>query len=251
MCGRIGLDVPWEELFGYFQLVKPTNMVPEMPPRFNIAPTQPLLMVNTSINNQREASLVRWGLVPTWVKDPKEFTLLINARAETVMEKPSFKTAIRHRRTLVPASGFYEWQRFGKGQKSQPYWVRPKDGGIVAFGGLMETYSDPNGSEIDTGCVISTDTNESFAKIHHRLPLVIKPEDFDRWLDCRTQEPRDVADLMVPVDDDYFECIPISDAVNKVANTGAEIQTPIELPAGPRSIEKPSKKKDDGQLSMF
>ncbi len=248
MCGRIGLDVPWEELFGYFQLVKPINMVPEMPPRFNIAPTQPLLMVNTSINNQREASLVRWGLVPAWVKDPKEFTLLINARAETVLEKPSFKTAVRHRRTLVPASGFYEWQRFGKGQKSQPYWVRPKNGGIVAFGGLMETYSDPNGSEIDTGCVISTDTNESFAKIHHRLPLVIKPEDFDRWLDCRTQEPRDIADLMVPVDNDYFECIPISDAVNKVSNTGADIQNPIELPAEPQPLKK---KKDDGQLSMF
>jgi len=246
MCGRIGLDVPWEELFNYFNLIKPVAMVPEMPPRFNIAPTQPLLMIN-SINNQYEATLVRWGLVPSWVKDPKEFTLLINARAETVLEKPSFKTAVRHRRTLVPASGFYEWQRFGKGQKSQPYWVRPKNGGIVAFGGLMETYADPNGSEIDTGCVISTDANASFSKIHHRLPLVIKPDDFERWLDCRTQEPRDVTDLMTPVDDDYFEYIPISDAVNKVSNTGAEIQKPVELPSEPRS----QKKKDDGQLSMF
>ena len=247
MCGRIGLDVSAEELFGHFQLVKPVDIISQMPPRFNIAPTQPLLMVHTSFNNQREASLVRWGLVPAWVKDPKEFTLLINARAETVLEKPSFKTAIRHRRTLVPASGFYEWQRFGKGQKSQPYWVRPKNGGIVAFGGLMETYFDANGSEIDTGCVISTDTNKSFAKIHHRLPLVIKSEDFDRWLDCRTQEPRDVVDLMTPVDDDYFECVPISDAVNKVSNTTPEIQNPIELPSEPRA----QKKKDDGQLSMF
>ena len=216
--------VSWEELYGYFNLIKPVEMKPEMPPRYNIAPTQPILTIGIGASGKREAQLVRWGLVPSWVKDPKQFTLLINARAETAAEKSSFRAAMCHRRVLVPASGFYEWQRFGKGEKSQPYWVRPKNGGIVAFGGLVETWSEPGGSEIDTGCIISTDTNDNFRAIHNRLPMVVKPQDFDRWLDCKTQEPRDVADLMQPVDNDYFECIPISDAVNKVANTHPDIQ---------------------------
>ena len=246
MCGRFGLEVAWAELFAYFNLIPTVQTNPEMPPRYNIAPTQPILMIGNGEDGRRSSLLVRWGLVPNWVKEPKEFTLLINARAETAIEKPSFRTAMRHRRMLVPASGFYEWKRYGKGQKSQPYWVRPKDGSIVAFGGLMETWSDATGSEVDTGCIISTDANESFKNIHHRLPLVIHPQDFDRWLDCKTQEPRDVLDLMRPVDDDYFECIPVSDAVNKVANTSPDIQKPVEPRVPP--VAKPA---DDDQLSMF
>ena len=142
---------------------------------------------------------MRWGFVPAWVKDPKEFTLLVNARSETAAEKPSFRTAMRHRRVLIPASGFYEWQRFGKGQKSQAYWVRPKDGGVMAFAGLMETWSDANGSEIDTACILTTQANTSVSAIHHRLPMIVHPDSFDRWLDVRGSEPREVADLLAPV----------------------------------------------------
>ena len=243
MCGRIGLEVPWEELFGYFNLIRPVEMGEEMPPRYNIAPTQPIVMVGDGADGQREGMLVRWGLVPSWVKDPKSFTLLVNARSETAIEKPSFRSAMRHRRMLIPASGFYQWQRFGKGQPSQAYWVRPKKGNIVAFGGLMETWSDPNGSEIDTGCILTTEANKSFSAIHHRLPLVIQPEDFTRWLDCKTQEPRDVADLLKPVEDDYFEAIPVGDAVNKVANAGRDIQERVE----PGAVEEEAGE----QLSMF
>lgn len=246
MCGRIGLEVTWAELVGYFNLIPTSPVGEDMPPRYNIAPTQPIVMIGNGETGRREAMLVRWGLVPQWVKDPKDFTLLVNARAETAIDKPSFRTAMRHRRTLVPASGFYEWKRYGKGQKSQPYWVRPRNGDIVAFGGLMETWSDASGSEVDTGCIISTDTNDSFRQIHHRLPLVIHPKDFDRWLDCKSQEPRDVLDLMQPVENDYFEMIPVSDAVNKVANISPDIQKRVE----PQSqiAEEPA---DDDQLSMF
>ncbi len=252
MCGRASLDISWNVLVELLNIMRPISMQPEMPPRYNIAPTQPLLMVGNGYDGNREALLVRWGLVPTWVKDPKKFTLLINARAETAIEKPSFRNAMRHRRMLVPASGFYEWKRFGKGQKSQPYLVRPKDGGLFAFGGLMETYADPNGSEIDTGCIISTDTNQSFAQIHHRLPLVIYPKNYTRWLDCKTQEPRDVLDLMQPVRNDYFEWIPISDAVNKVANSGKEIQDQVESIARETPETSDSEpKKPSSQLSMF
>lgn len=227
MCGRFALDASWDEILKHFEAASP-QQAEEMPPRYNIAPTQPIIMVTNSASDQREAMLVRWGLVPRWVKDPADFTLLVNARSETAAEKPSFKSAMRHRRTLVPASGFYEWKRFGKGHKSQPYWVPSKDGGIVAFGGLVETWSDPNGSEIDSGCIITTAANDSFAEIHHRLPLVIQPQDFERWLDCRTQEPRDISDLLRPVEDDYFEAVPVGEAVNKVANSGRDIQQRVE-----------------------
>jgi putative SOS response-associated peptidase YedK len=249
MCGRFGLESAWEELFEYFNLVRPQQMAQEMPPRYNIAPTQPIVVVANNYRGgdaEREGALVRWGFVPSWVKDPKEFTLLVNARSETAAEKPSFRNAMRHRRVLIPATGFYEWHRFGKGQPSQAYWVRPKNGGIMAFGGLMETWSDPNGSEIDTACVLTTVANESFSAIHHRLPVIIQPDCFDRWLNVRGSEPREVEDLMAPVDDDFLETIPVSNAVNKVANTGRDIQTRVEpiRPANPKSDT-------DDQYSMF
>lgn len=246
MCGRFGLEARWQELFEFFDLTRPKTMGEDMPPRYNIAPTQPIVTVGIGGDGQREGSLVRWGLVPSWVKDPKEFTLLVNARSETAIEKPSFRTAMRHRRILIPASGFYEWQRFGKGQPSQAFWVRPKAGGIVAFGGLVETWSDTNGSEIDTGCVLTTGSNPSFSEIHHRMPVVIQPADFDRWLDVKSQEPRDVIDLMQPVHDEYFKTIPVSNAVNKVSNTGRDIQNRVE-PVSPAK----SKQDDNDQLSMF
>ena len=251
MCGRIGLIVPWQELFDYFNLIRPRQMGENqtgeiMPPRYNIAPTQPIVMVANGPTGQREGMLVRWGLIPQWVKHPKDFPLLVNARSETAIEKPSFKSAIRHRRTLVPVSGFYEWKRFGKGKKSQPYWVPPKHGGIVALGGVMETWSGADGSEVDTGCILTTDANDSFRSIHHRLPLVIQPENFERWLDCKNQEPREVLDLMRPVADEYFKAILIGDAVNKVANNGPEIQERIG------SEIKSSQSSDDGaQMSML
>lgn len=244
MCGRFSLEADWDVLAELFGLAPPSPPLAQMPPRYNIAPTQPIAMALDGNSGVREAMLVRWGLVPGWVKEPENFTLLINARAETVAEKPSFRAAMRHRRALVPASGFYEWKRFGKGRKSQAYWVRPRHGGVVAFGGLMETYAHPNGSEIDTGCILTTAANDNFAAIHHRLPLVIHPQDFDRWLDCRTQEPRDVGGLMRPVNDDYFEAIPVGDAVNKVANSDKGIQTRVE-PEAEREEEA------DQQLSML
>lgn len=174
--------------------------------------------------------------------------LLINARSETAAEKASFRAAMRHRRALIPASGFYEWKRFGPGQ-AQAYWVKPRDGGIVAFGGLMETWAEPGGSEMDTAAILTTPANERIAHIHHRMPVVIKPVDFDRWLDCIGNEPRDVAELMRPVEPDFFEAVPVSDAVNKVANSGPEIQERVEPMEEPVAGVKP--KPDDGQMSLF
>ena len=148
----------------------------------------------------RQALLVRWGLITVVGKDPGIFRCSSMHAPKTAIDKASFKAAMRHRRILIPASGFYEWQPTDKesGEPSQAYWIRPKNGGLVAFAGLMETWAAPDGSEIDTGAILTTHANADIAHIHDRMPVVIRPEDFTRWLDCRTQEPRDVADLMVP-----------------------------------------------------
>ena len=144
--------------------------------------------------------LVRWGFMPGWVKDPRDFPLLINARAETAIGKASFRAAMRHRRILVPASGFFEWRRpEEKGAKAQAYFIRPKQGEIVAFAGLMETWSSADGSEVDTGAILTTAANADISRLHERMPVVIRPEDFSRWLDCRTQEPQAVRLLPLEV----------------------------------------------------
>ncbi len=194
---------------------------------------------------------MRWGFTPGWVKDPKEFPLLINARSETAIGKASFRAAMRHRRILIPASGFYEWHRPSKesGEKAQAYWIRPRRGGVIAFAGLMETWSSADGSEVDTGAILTTKANSAISSIHDRMPVVIQPEDFSRWLDCKTQEPREVVDLMQPVQEDFFEAIPVSDKVNKVANMGPDLQDPVPLEKVLRPPEK--KASDDGQLSFF
>lgn len=165
-------------------------------------------------------------------------------------------TDLNHRRALIPASGFYEWRRDGK-NKSQPYWVRPRNGGIVAFGALVETWSGADGSQIDTTGILTTSANGLLRPIHQRMPVVVKPEDFARWLDCKTLLPKDVADIMRPVQDDFFEAIPVSEKVNKVANTSPDLQTRVEesLTAEqslPKRKKKPGPEEDSGdQLSMF
>jgi putative SOS response-associated peptidase YedK len=254
MCGRFALTATPEEVRELLGLLE----LEGFPARYNIAPTQPILVVVAGERQEagsnlpdRRALLVRWGLTPTWVKDPKNFPLLLNARAESAIGKASFRAAMRHRRVLIPASGFYEWHRPDKesGEKSQAYWIRPRDGGIVAFAGLMETWSSADGSEVDTGAILTTAANRPISAIHDRMPVIIKPEDFARWLDCKTQEPREVADLMVPADDTMFEAIAVSDLVNKVANMGAELQVPMAV----QPPLRPTRKHDpnEGQLRLF
>ena len=251
MCGRFALTTRPEEIEAIFALLE----LDPFPSRYNIAPTQPILLVMAGDRREsgsnlpdRKALLVRWGLIPGWAKNPADLPLLINARSETAAEKPAFRAALRHRRALIPASGFYEWKRDGKG-KPQPFWVRPKRGGVVAFAGLMETYAEPGGSEIDTAAVLTTAASADLAGIHDRMPVVINPEDFGRWLDCRASEPTDVADLMHPPEPGLFETIPVSDKVNKVANMGADLQERVEAAGEER--EPRSKPADARQLNLF
>ncbi|MCR9139114.1 MAG: SOS response-associated peptidase [Alphaproteobacteria bacterium] len=254
MCGRFALTATADALQAFFEATE----LERHEPRFNIAPTQPIVMIRTNGDvirrdgdnrPDRESLFVRWGLLPSWVKDPNDFPLLINARAETAAGKASFKAPMRHRRTLIPASGFYEWQRAGR-NKPQAYWVRPRDGDIVAFAGLMDTWSSVDGSEIDTGAVLTIQANSAINHIHHRMPVVIRPEHFARWLDCKTQEPRDVADLLTPIDEDFFEAIPVSDKVNKAANIGPDLQDEVEIVPEPEKAS-PDVLRPSDQLTLF
>ncbi|MDH6229993.1 putative SOS response-associated peptidase YedK [Mesorhizobium soli] len=256
MCGRFSLTASPKEVDAAFSLPD----LEAFPPRYNIAPTQPILMVVAGEPRERGSNLpdrhsllVRWGLIPTWVKDTREFPLLINARSETATEKASFRTAMRHRRALIPASGFYEWRQVG-GKRTQAYWIRPKHGGVIAFGSLMETYAEPGGSEMDTGAILTTKASRDIAHIHDRMPVVIHQQDFSRWLDCRFQEPRDVADLMRPVEPDFFEAVPVSDLVNKVANTDPRIQERVEPLEGlepPKPERRKASPAAQHQMTLF
>ena len=248
MCGRFSLLAAPEELSILFGGIT----LDDFPPRYNIAPTQPILAVSAGQAALPEEQLVRWGLIPHWVKDPNEFTLIINARSETATTKASFKTAMRHRRVLIPATGFYEWHRpEDRKQPKQAYWIKPVDDGVVCFAGLVETWMGTDGSEMDSGCILTTQSNAQIGNIHHRMPVVIQPEDFERWLDCKTQEPRDVADLMRGVEDGFFDAIAVSDRVNKVTNVGPEVQKPgLAEPQVPAAkTRKP--KDDDNQMDLF
>jgi putative SOS response-associated peptidase YedK len=210
------------------------------------------------INGKRQFALVRWGLLPSWVKDPKTFTLLINARGESAAEKPAFRAAMKLRRCLIPADGFYEWQAVG-GRK-QPFFVRAKSGAPFAFAGLWETWTGPNGEELETAAIVTTQANRTLASIHDRMPVVVPPEAFELWLDCAHVDATTAAVLIQPAPEDLFEAYAVSTAVNRTANdnpklvermaTGAE-PAPVLKPAAPRAPRAKRAKKDDGQASLF
>ena len=234
MCGRFTLTAPPERIAEILGLAG----LDPFPPRYNIAPTQPILIAvaaeatpfGSNLPNRR-ALLARWGLIPSWVKDPKDFPLLFNARSETAATKNAFRGAMRYRRCLVPASGFYEWRRSGR-DKSEPYLLRPANDEPFAFAGLMETWLGADGSEVDTAAILTTGASRRLAPIHDRMPVVVSSGDYERWLDCRSFAPADVADIMRPANDDFFEPVRVSDKVSKVANTAPDIQTPLEDDAG-------------------
>ncbi|MTH96184.1 SOS response-associated peptidase [Roseibium sp. RKSG952] len=247
MCGRFSLTANPEDvraLFGYIEQ-------PNFPPRYNIAPTQPIATVRQE-HGQRHFALVRWGLVPAWVKDPASFTLLINARAETAAEKPSFRVSMRHHRCIVPASGFYEWRRTPDGK--QPFWITPADGSLMALAGLWATWSDADGGDIDTGALLTMESNRMMSEIHHRMPVFLPPGTFDDWLDVGNVPVREAVKLLKPVPDDYLTAVPVSTRVNKVANDDADLQAAVEeqivKPAVSKK-QKPSGAGGSGQLDLF
>jgi putative SOS response-associated peptidase YedK len=252
MCGRYAVTSAPEAirtLFGYAEQ-------PDFPPRYNVAPTQPIAIVRM-VDGRRQFALVRWGLLPSWVQDPKNFSLLINARGESVMDKPAFKAAMKYRRCLVPANGFYDWK--ASATRRQPYYVRAKSRQPLAFAGLWETWTGPNGEELETAAIVTTRANRALADIHDRMPVIVPPDAFDLWLNCNAVDAETAGTLIAPAPEDLLEAYEVSSAVNRTANDHAQLVEPnsaTESEPVPKRAAAAGRRsaragKDDGQGVLF
>ncbi|MFE1600888.1 SOS response-associated peptidase [Methylobacterium sp. ID0610] len=217
MCGRYVILSPPEvfrETYGYGEQ-------PNFPPRHNVAPTQPVPVV-TAEYGRRRFVLMRWGFLPAWVKDPAEFPLIINARIETAAEKPSFRNALRYRRCVFLADGFYEWRR-GGARGMAPYLIRCADGRPMALAGLWETWSSPDGSEIDTAAIVTCGANGLLAALHDRMPAILPPEAVDAWLDLQAVDAKAASDLCRPCPEEWLSLAPANARVNDHRNDDADL----------------------------
>ena len=230
MCGRYSITTPYEELQRLFRLVgAPLNLGAS----YNVAPSHGVPIVRME-KEQRHLRFVRWGLVPSWAKTVGDKPL-INARAETIFDKPSFRTAIRRRRCLVPANGFYEWQSTEQGPK-QPHNIVLSEGGPFAMAGIWEDWMGADGSELESLAIVTTTANKTLAPIHHRMPVILQPSDYGLWLDTTTDLDQ-IRTLMKPAPDPMMRAYPISRLVNSVANDDARLIEPIELDAPPEPTD--------------
>ena len=254
MCGRFVITSPpaaLRAMFGYAEQ-------PNFPPRHNIAPTQPIPVVMIE-NGARHFRLMRWGLLPAWVKDPRKFTLLINARSETVQDKPAFRNAMKRRRCLIPADGYYEWHT-ADGRK-RPFFIHRRDGEPFGLAGLTETWIGPNGEELDTVAIVTAAASPDLAVLHHRVPVTIAPDDFARWLDCAAFEVEAAMALLHAPEEGEFAWHEVSTRVNRVVNDDAQLILPItdeeraaEAPPPKKTAARkvaPPPPEDDGQGSLF
>ncbi|GAB5503683.1 MAG: SOS response-associated peptidase [Pyruvatibacter sp.] len=222
---------------------------PNFPPRWNIAPTQPVPIIRQGADGQRHFVLVRWGLVPDWAREVGSKPLF-NARGETVAEKPAFRSAFKRRRCLVPADGFYEWKP-GSAQPKQPYLIRRRDRAPMAFAGIWEHWQSPEGSELESCSIITTQANATLAPVHHRMPVILDEADWETWIDTSETLGKEALKLLVPSADDLLDIVPVSTRVNAVANDDAALQDEVDpVQAEPQAKAKQDKKPDD-QMTLF
>ncbi len=219
MTGRFALTHSPQAVRDWFGYVEE----PDFPPRYNIAPSQPVAVVHADFS-ARHFTLMRWGFIPAFIKDTSTYPLLINIRAETVQEKSSFRNAFVRRRCLLPADGFYQWQN--RGRSKQPFLLRRPDRGLFALAAIWETWSGMDGSEIDTAGLLTTDANGMLAAISERSPVLIDREAASFWLDPLVK-PTEAAALLRPPPDDMLELVPIAPHVNKADNDGPHVQDEV------------------------
>ncbi|KAM3102735.1 SOS response-associated peptidase [Phormidesmis sp. 146-12] len=208
MCGRFTQSLTGEAIASAFDL----DDIPDWTPRYNIAPTQTVPAI-LSESGDRTFKALRWGLIPTWAKDPAIGARLINARSETVTEKPSFRSAFKKRRCLITADGFYEWQKT-QGKK-QPFYFRLENGQTFGFAGLWEQWSSPEGDLWQTCTILTTDANLLLSQVHDRMPVMLHPEDYDRWLDPQNQDTDALQALLRPYESEAMQSYAVSPLVNR------------------------------------
>ena len=222
MCGRYVAATPPDQLADLFGVTD--VRAPDLGPRWNVAPTMDVYAVAQGSGGERRLGAFRWGLVPWFADDPRGGAKMINARAETVGEKPAFRSALERRRCLVPADGFYEWLRTGK--ERLPHLFTAADGSLLAFAGLWEVWrpkDDPDAEPVRTCTIITTRANGTMRPIHDRMPVILPADAWDRWLDRAPARPGDLADLLGPPPDDLLVSRPVSKRVNNVKNEGADL----------------------------
>jgi putative SOS response-associated peptidase YedK len=214
MCGRYRLSRRKQIIEEHFDSISGTE---DWTPRYNIAPTQPVPVIRQHPKEPiRELSLVRWGLVPSWVKDPSAVARMINARSETASTKPAFSEALKSRRCLVPADGFYEWKKMGK--VKQPYYFEINDGELFAFAGIWDRWKEASGGLLETCSILTTIPNSVASSVHDRMPVILNPDSYDHWLDPGIKDVASVSELLKPYDARPMRCYPVSIRVNNVVN---------------------------------
>jgi len=225
MCGRYRLSRRKQIVEEHFDC---GSDEPDWAPRYNIAPTQsvPVIRQNTK-EPVRKLSLMRWGLIPSWAKDPSVAASMINARAETAATKPAFRDALKSRRCLIPADGFYEWSRTGKAK--QPYCLEVHEGELFAFAGIWDRWKDPSGQWVKSCSILTTTPNAVTAAVHDRMPVILDPDAYDVWLDPGMTKVEAVSDLLKPCDARLMRRYPISTRINHVANDDEGCSAPVEL----------------------
>jgi putative SOS response-associated peptidase YedK len=224
MCGRFTLTVSARVLADLFGV----EDVPFLRPRYNIAPTQPVLVVRKSAETPPEFGELRWGLIPSWAKDAGIGARMINARAETVSEKPAFRSALRRRRCLIPSDGFYEWRKLAGGK--QPYMIRFADGSPFAFAGLWERWHDADGRPVDTCVIVTTNPNDLVAELHDRMPVILPHRHYAEWLGSDTLARERLDELLQPHPSSGMEAYPVSRRVNSPGNDDPECLRRIDQP---------------------
>lgn len=219
MCGRFVIELTPDLVATFFGLAS----VPVLPPRYNVAPTQIVPVIRQGVDGERRLVMMRWGLIPAWAKEVGAG--LINARAETVNEKPSFRQAFRQRRCIIPASGFYEWQKVGKG--NVPYYIRMIDGAPMPFAGIWESWRAPEGQVLESCAILTTNANATVAPIHERMPVILSPDAFLPWLDPNLHDAAHLTALLAPCPPGHVEVYPVSSLVNSPANDSPACIEPV------------------------
>ncbi len=225
MCGRYKLSRRKQVVEENFDC---GSDEPDWAPRFNVAPTQPVPVIRQNPKEPiRELSLMRWGLIPAWSKDSSGAAQMINARSETAATKPAFRDALKSRRCLIPADGFYEWMRAGK--PKQPYCFEVNEGEQFAFAGIWDRWKDPSGNWMKTCSILTTTPNAVTAVVHDRMPVILGPDAYDLWLDPGMQNVAAASGLLKPYDARLMRCYPVSTRMNSVVNDDVECSAAVEL----------------------
>ncbi len=225
MCGRYRLSRRKQIIEEHFDC-DPWDE--DWSPRYNVAPTQSVAVIRQNPKEPvRQLSLMRWGLIPSWAKDSSAAASMINARAETAATKPAFGDALKSRRCLIPADGFYEWMRTGK--TKQPYCFEVNEGKLFAFAGLWERWRDPGGQWVKSFSILTTTPNAVTSAVHDRMPVILDPDNYDLWLDPGMQNVAAISELLKPYDARLMRCYPVSSRVNHVENDDEECSAPVEL----------------------